>query len=108
MGDYDYYKIKRNELAEKIEEKNIVKIDIEEEKHKQKKVKPINDTKKKEIALKSLEKKIYKLEQEIAEINTRVNSLGSDYIELSKCTSQREKIEKELEELIEEWIEVSS
>ena len=106
LGNYDYYKVKKNEGVKWPEDREIAKIELKEEK--QKKVKPINETKKKDTALKSLEKKISKLEQEISELNIKINSLGSDYVELSKCTSQKEKIEKELEKLMEEWMELSS
>ncbi|MBE6069042.1 MAG: ABC-F family ATP-binding cassette domain-containing protein [Clostridium lundense] len=95
LGNYDYYKVKKAELKERQEE-------IKEKKPR--KVREINETKKKEIETKKIEKKINKLEQEISELDIKINSIGSDYIELSKCTSQKETIEKELEVLMEEWI----
>lgn len=95
MGNYDYYKIKRSELKEKQEE-------IKEKKPK--KIREINEVKKKEIETQKIEKKIDKLEQEIAKLDIKINSLGSDYMELSKCASQKEDFEKELEGLMEEWI----
>lgn len=97
VGNYDYYKIKKNELKERIEE-------IKAKEEKPKKARVVTEEKKKEIATQKIEKKINKLEQEIFELDVKINSLGSDYIELSKCTSQREEIEKELEALMEEWI----
>lgn len=95
MGNYDYYKIKRSELKERQEE-------IKEKKPK--KIREINEVKKKEIETQKIEKKIDKLEQEIAKLDIKINSLGSDYMELSKCASQKEDFENELEELMEEWI----
>lgn len=95
MGNYNYYKVKRAELKERQEE-------IKEKKPK--KIREINDIKKREIETKKIEKKINKLEQAMAELDIKINSLDSDYIELSKCTSQKETIENELEALMEEWI----
>ncbi|WP_097027029.1 ribosomal protection-like ABC-F family protein [Clostridium peptidivorans] len=95
MGNYDYYKIKRSELKERQEE-------IKEKKPK--KIREINEVKKKEIETKKIEKKINKLEQEISEVDIKINSLCSDYIELSKYASQKVILEKELEGLMEEWI----
>ncbi|MBM7871722.1 hypothetical protein JOC70_003232 [Clostridium pascui] len=37
-------------------------------------------------------------------MDVKINSIGFHYIELSKYTSQKENIEKELERLLEEWI----
>ncbi|MPM62295.1 putative ABC transporter ATP-binding protein [bioreactor metagenome] len=95
LGNYDYYKVKKAELKERQEE-------IKEKKPR--KVREVNETKKKEIETRKIEKKINKLEQEISELDIKIDSIGSDYIELSKYTSQKENIEKELERLLEEWI----
>lgn len=95
MGNYNYYKVRRTELKEKQEEIKVKK---------PKKIREINDIKKREIETKKIEKKINKLEQAIAELDIKINSLDSDYIELSKCAFEKETIENELEALMEEWI----
>ncbi|QGU94555.1 ABC-F type ribosomal protection protein [Clostridium bovifaecis] len=99
IGNYDYYKVKKTELIEKIEEAKI-------KEEKPKKVKAADETRKKEMIIKGLEKNIYELEQELSELDIKINSLGSDYIELSKFTSKKEKFEEELERLMEEWVKL--
>ena len=101
LGDYDYYREKRqkerktNEVTDKVNyEKDS---DLNEIKSKDKKVNRVIDMDK-------IESKINLLEDEIKEIDIKLSSLGDDYEEINKLYNIRENLNRELEELINIWI----
>ncbi|HSQ87555.1 ribosomal protection-like ABC-F family protein, partial [Romboutsia sp.] len=99
-GNYDYYKEKREALnlktkmdeekqSNKKTNKNIVKVES--------KIK-YNKTK--------IEKEIEELEIKIQELDTKIENISSDYEKLQSLYEERNKLEKNLNDLLNEWIEI--
>ncbi|WDV47483.1 ABC-F type ribosomal protection protein [Clostridiaceae bacterium M8S5] len=100
-GSYDYYLEKKKDHKEEVSKKVKVKKVIN--------TKPNNDNLEKDNS-----KKIQKLEEEIAKKETIIGSLKqellkypSDYEKLSDIQNEIEKVQKQIEELLEEWLQLS-
>lgn len=65
---------------------------------------PTDDSKKREIELKRLERRIQELENEIACVEVAMAANPSDYEELDRLYCRRENLNRELEQLMELWL----
>ena len=95
LGNYEYYREKRDENKQ-----------VEEVKPKLKKEKPErlqDEDKKREIKRLKLEENISTLEEELKIIEEKMISIGDDYEGLQKCLEEETIIKKNLEDLMEEW-----
>ncbi|MBP3952417.1 ABC-F family ATP-binding cassette domain-containing protein [Bacillus suaedae] len=54
-----------------------------------------------------IENKITDLEEKITELDEQISKAGSDYSIIQQCMSEKEAIEKQLEETMERWEELS-
>lgn len=101
-GNYDYYKNEKNNIQQKLMEKQ--KSNKEKlEKRKGKGSKVADEGKKKEREIAKLETEIASLEEEIKEIDEQMNSIQSEYDELNKLYIKKEELKKQLDEAIETW-----
>ncbi len=71
--------------------------------HKPKKEKPKGGTKESEKLVRRLEREIEKQEQLLAEYDEKISQSGSDYQELTRLLSEKEKEEEVLMELMMQW-----
>lgn len=100
-GDYEYYKFKS--FTEKAPEKQV-------EKHPDKKLKKADNPKKTIEETQSnmlIEKKIAELEAELRALDMEMNGC-SDYKRLNDLYSIKESLNAEIENLMAQWIELSS
>ncbi len=100
-GNYEYYREKKQQAKQEIKE---VKQKKEE---KPQKVKAVDENIKKEKQRLKLEESISELEEQLKLIEERMNNLVSNYEELNSCHKEQIKIQKSLEELMEQWILVN-
>lgn len=98
LGNYDYYKNKKNELALQVMPEAPVK------KEKPKKTREADENKKRESETAKLEQSVSTLEKEIKEIDEAMNEAGLGYEELSKLHYRKEEVQKELEAVLEKWV----
>lgn len=103
-GSYEYY-LQKKELENKvIENKKLEKIESKEisENKKQliekKKVKSLNNE------IKKVENKINKIELEIEKIDEEMKECENDYIKIQELFEKKKDLEKERDQLMEEWI----
>lgn len=97
LGDYDYYKIKKNEREE-------IKIDTKPLKiEKQQKTKD-NNTQNNSYKLNKLEEKIVEIEKEIKALDELMETIQGNYEEINKCFKNKEDLQVELELCMEEWL----
>jgi ATPase subunit of ABC transporter with duplicated ATPase domains len=97
-GNYEYYREKRSEAKQELKE---IKL---EKKEKPQKVKIVDEDKKKERQREKLEESIGNIEEQLRLIEEKMNSLASNYEELENCHKEQLKLQKSLEELMEQWI----
>ncbi|QZY54484.1 ABC-F family ATP-binding cassette domain-containing protein [Crassaminicella profunda] len=77
---------------------------IEKKKNKvENKPKKLKFTFKEQREYDQIDEMIEKIEEKLDEINEKINHAGSDFELLQKCVSEKEALEKELEEKIERW-----
>jgi ATPase subunit of ABC transporter with duplicated ATPase domains len=115
-GDYDYYKNERKkEELKKVKDKNNENKNIlKNNKSNNIKVQASNEKQQDKIEKarlkkqKSLEEDIADLEVSLDEINKQIESYASDYTKLTEIYSDKEKLQKELDKLIEEWAEIDN
>lgn len=101
-GNYDYYKNEKNNLQQKLIEKE--KINKEKsEKGKSKDTKGVDENKRREKENAKLEVEIFTLEEAIKEIDDRMNSLKTDYSELNELFIKKEELKKRLDQVIDIW-----
>ena len=75
---------------------------------KPKKEKPKGGTKESEKLVRRLEREIEKQENEIALLDMAIEAAAADYQELTRLLAQKESLEEELMELMEQWEEAQS
>lgn len=98
LGNYDYYKSTRVELAQKeLKEPEVKTV-------KTKKPKNIDENKKKETEKAKLEAKVEELEENIAELDSEMAAEGLNHEELTKLYCRKEELTKELDSLMETWL----
>lgn len=98
LGNYDFYKRKKDEMklkAQPVKEPVVIK-------EKPKKEKKVDENKKREAKIAKMESKCEALENEIKDIDSAMDTLKSNYEELNKLYLRKESLSKELEELYEE------
>lgn len=95
LGNYEYYREKRDENKQAEE----VKVKIKKEKPE----KVQDEDKKREIKRLKLEENISVLEEKLKVLEEDMNNLGNDYQGLQKCLQEETIIKKDLEKLMEEW-----
>lgn len=101
-GNYDYYKFKnkeKNELKETKEDKK-----KKEEKKITEKTKTISTEKEKSYKVLKLEEKIEEFEEALRAVENKINEFGSIYEELNKYYSEKLELEKELENIMAQWL----
>lgn len=97
LGDYDYYKVKKNEREE-------IKINTKPLKiEKQQKTK-VNNTQNNSYKLNKIEEKIVEIEKEIENLDELMNQSQGNYEEVTKCFKIKEELQDELELLMEDWL----
>lgn len=97
LGDYDYYKDKKNEKEE-------IKIELKPLKvEKQQKTKA-NNTQNNSYKLNKLEERIEEIEREIKGLDELMETLQGSYEEINKCFKNKEDLQAELELCMEEWL----
>ncbi|CEP79759.1 ABC-F type ribosomal protection protein [Paraclostridium sordellii] len=99
-GNYDYYKEKREELKNKVKPVEVIKISKKTEKPKAKEERKINKDK--------IEKDIEKLEGNIKELDFKIQNIDCDYIKLQSFLEEKNKLEGELDNLLNKWTEAES
>jgi ATPase subunit of ABC transporter with duplicated ATPase domains len=116
LGNYDYYKSIKDRQRQQAEEKTLKeerKVDKTDKARQS--LKSVNS--KKEGAKKDapssvdtvkLEKRIEELETKLKEIDEMMVAAGSDYEELHKLYEMKERLNKELEEFMGEWLELGN
>jgi len=67
------------------------------------KERPLKFTFKEQIEYQQIEEVITQVEQELLEINVKINKSGSDYIQLQELIEGRQELEKQLEALLDRW-----
>ena len=94
LGNYDYYRSKKNEACPAIIQSPMVKKD-----------KPVKknaiENRKPEIDLCKLESSIKSLEAEVSEIDKTMSASGVNHHELNELYCKREELNKELDKLLE-------
>ncbi|WP_238883964.1 ribosomal protection-like ABC-F family protein [Clostridium sp. YIM B02551] len=100
-GNFDYYKIKKDESLRKISQVFIEKEEPIKKSHRTKEIIPSKRQ------IEELENNINDIEREITDLDARMSSLGSDYEELNKCLSIKENLQEKLETLLEKWIKIN-
>lgn len=97
-GNYDYYKSILDALRKQVIIEPVVKTE------KAKKPKAVDENKKREVEKAKVETKVESLENEIKEIDLAMAVSGLDYEELNKLYCRKEKLSKELDEVMELWL----
>lgn len=98
-GDYDYYKSIKERLKQQVIEKSAVKPE------KARRLRNIDENKKKEAEKIRLEARIESLENEIKEMDSAMAVHKSDYEELCKLYSRKDELNKELDAVMELWLQ---
>ncbi|MFR3557591.1 MAG: ribosomal protection-like ABC-F family protein [Paraclostridium sordellii] len=91
-GNYDYYKEKREELKNKVKPVEVIKVSKKTEKPKVEEERKINKDK--------IEKDIEKLEGNIKELDFKIQNIDCDYIKLQSFLEEKNKLEGELDNLL--------
>ena len=104
-GNYEYYKEKRNEFR-----KNKIEIPIVE---KEKKPKNKDNTHKQKSNSKlreveTLENTIKELEVKLKHVDIEMNNMGSEYEKLLELEKEKQKIQEELDTIIEKWMVIEN
>lgn len=96
-GNYDFYKEEKSkQLKEKIQES-------EKKKEKPKRVRYVDENKKRQENIAEIEAKISSLEEEISGIDKTMSIESTDYEKLNKLFNKKSEIQKELDEAIKVW-----
>ena len=101
VGNYEYYREKKQQANQ---EKKEMK---QEKKEKPQKLKAVDEDKKKERQRLKLEESVSQIEEELRLVEEKMRSLASNYEELQDCHEKHLQLQKNLEELMEQWILVS-
>ncbi|GFZ33608.1 ABC transporter ATP-binding protein [Clostridium zeae] len=98
LGNYDYYKTEREKLKQLIVKETFVKTE------KTKKVRTVDESKKREAKKEKVTIKLERIEKEIAELDLEMSTSQLHYDELNKLYCRKEELTKELDELMEVWL----
>jgi len=106
-GNYDFYKKEKSNMKEEsvIKERAIEQPKIKKERVK--KTKRVDENKKIQKEVTKLESRIVVLEDQIREIDEKMNSIGDNYLELKELHCEREEKIKELDNILEQWTELA-
>ena len=102
LGNYDYYKSVKEKLSFQNHKEPVVR---------DKKVKISNSVdkiKNKEIERSKIEAKIESIEKEIEEVDQSMADTGLDYKKLTELYYRKEELNKDLDEVMEDWLNISS
>jgi len=103
-GDYEYYREKKNQSKQaKTEMPKDVKI---KKQHHETPNKSISNNKL--IRVEKLENTVQKLEEKIRGIDNEMNNKGSEYEKLLELGQEKEKIQDELDIIVEKWMELEN
>lgn len=102
LGDYDYYKEKRNELEEK--EYSEKSLDLEKSNEVEKNNKKIKPSKNKLKKINELEDDISRLEKSIKSKQEDMNDNGSNLDKLEELFREKESLIERLDNMMEEWL----
>lgn len=97
-GNYDYYKSVNDKLKAEAIKETVKKTE------KPRKLRNVDEGKKKEAEKAKLEAKVESIENEIRYIDSKMAQSGTDYDELNKLYSSKEQLSKELDEVMELWL----
>ena len=104
-GDYEYYREKKNEFR-----RNKIEAPREEkttkEQYNEKPKNQVNANKLKKVE--SLENTIQELEAKLKDIEVEMHDNGAEYEKLLELGKEKERIQKELDIIIEKWIEIEN
>ncbi|MBL4931260.1 ribosomal protection-like ABC-F family protein [Clostridium paridis] len=100
-GDFDYYKVKKDESLRKISQEPVKK---KEPIKKPEKIKERTPSKRQ---IDELENNINDIEREITDVDARMSLLGSDYEELNKWLFIKGNLQEKLDMLLEKWIKIT-
>jgi ATP-binding cassette, subfamily F, member 3 len=102
LGNYDYYKSKRDEWKLQIAENPVVM------KEKVRKPRNVDENKKKEAAVAKVEAMIATLEDEISEIDSAMGTPELNHEELNKLFCRKNDLNKELDSVMDLWMSYSN
>jgi ATP-binding cassette, subfamily F, member 3 len=97
-GNYDYYKSVKDQLREQVPKELAVKSE------KVKKPKNVDESKKKEAEKAKIETRVESLENEIREIDLAMAAEKLEYEELNKLYCRKDDLSKELDAIMELWL----
>lgn len=104
-GNYEFYKLEKLKRKNLLEKNNIEsKTKKNNNYKKQKSIKQQNSLSK---DISSLEKEIESLEAMIKRMDSEMEKHSEDYIKLNEIYSEKIELQKKLDKLIEEWVELS-
>ena len=104
-GNYEYYKEKKNEFKRnKIEASNSEK--EKKPKIKENTQKQTSNNKLKEVE--TLENIIQELEAKLKDIEIEMHNMGSEYERLLELGKEKERIQEELDIIIEKWVDIEN
>ncbi|MGV8981439.1 ribosomal protection-like ABC-F family protein [Clostridium sp.] len=105
QGNYEYYKEKKNEFKKnKVETPNIQK--EKKPRIKENIQKQTSNNKLRQVE--TLECTIQELETKLKVIDIEMNNMGSEYEKLLELAKQKEKIQDELDPIIEKWMDLEN
>ena len=103
VGNYsDYQEVVKSKIEEKITQNKVKSEDRKNEEDK-KKDKPLKFTYKEQKEYDEIDDTIANKEEELEEVNKRINSAGSNFELLQELLAEQSKLEGELEYLMERW-----
>lgn len=107
LGNYDYYKLKKEEAIKKetMRKEEYISNNKKLIKNKKNENKDTNKNKKSDSYIKKLESDIKSIEIEISGIDDKLYSLTDNYEEMDSLCKLKEDLSKKLDILIEEWID---
>lgn len=105
QGNYEYYKEKKSEFKKnKIETPNIEK----EKKPRNKEITEKQTSNNKLREAENLENTIKELEAKVKDIDVEMNNKGSEYEILLELSKEKQRIQQELDLIIEKWMDIEN
>jgi ATPase subunit of ABC transporter with duplicated ATPase domains len=109
-GNYEYYKIVKDELCQQKINISIQKREQSEDKNK--KTRNVDSSKdpkvdKKEVEAAKIECRVNAMEDEISEIESLMETCGSDLVKVNLLYAEKEELNKKLEMLMEIWLSLN-
>ena len=100
-GNYEYFK---EQTKEKLKEKNNTIVKQEKKEWKKETDKPLKFSYNEQREWKEIDDIIAKIENDLSDIENKIEEASSDYTRLQELLTEKEKIEKNLDEKMERWI----